>query len=54
MDIDEAWEEFRRRYEDLIVSVREEELQVQVKELKMEVTRLNAVIDAYKEIMKVN
>lgn len=54
MDVDDAWEEFRRRYEDLIISVREEKLQVQVKELQVEVMRLNAVIDAYKELMKVN
>jgi hypothetical protein len=54
VDIDDAWEEFRRRYEDLIVSVREEKLQVEVKELQMEVTRLNGVIDAYKEFMKIN
>lgn len=51
VDIDEAWEEFRRQYEKLIVGTREVELQSEVKYLKLEVVRLNAVIEAYKELM---
>lgn len=53
MDIDEVWEEFRRQYEKLIIGVREKELQTEVKSLKLEVVRLNAVIEAYKELMTV-
>lgn len=51
VDIDEAWEEFRRQYEKLIIGVRDKELQTEVKSLKLEVVRLNAVIEAYKELM---
>lgn len=53
MDIDEAWEEFRRQYEKLIVGVREKELQSEVKSLKLEVARLNTVVEAYKELMNI-
>lgn len=60
-DIDLLWVDFRVKLEEMVVSDKNEagqqtlrDLKQEVVGLKKEVVRLNAVIDAYKELMKVN
>lgn len=59
--IDLLWVDFRVKLEEMVVSDKNEagqqtlrDLKEEVVGLKKEVVRLNAVIDAYKELMKVN
>ena len=60
-DIDLLWVGFRVKLEEMVVSDKNEagqqtlrDLKEEVVDLKKEIVRLNAVIDAYKELMKVN